>query len=107
MSGPIAPIRPVRLIRRETRPVADDAAPAAPTVNVTINLGPEPIEPVRGYAPPSPSLDAHMAAQGARMRGLRSGQKVLETARSVYLGTEWSGPNDRRLQTGKITKTDV
>jgi hypothetical protein len=41
------------------------------------------------------------------VRGLRGGQKVLDAARSAYLGAEWSGPNDRRAHTGQITKTEV
>ena len=41
------------------------------------------------------------------MRGLRGGPKVLEAARSAYLEAEWSGPNDRRARTGKITKTEA
>ena len=35
------------------------------------------------------------------------GPKVLEAARSAYLEAEWSGPNDRRARTGKITKTEA
>jgi hypothetical protein len=104
--GPIDPIRPVRLIRREPQRPAADETPA-PTVNVTINLGAEPAEPPRTPTQPPANLEAHLIAQGARTRGLRGGQKVLETARSVYLETEWSGPNDRRVRAGRITKTEV
>lgn len=108
MTGPIAPIRPIRLIRRQTqRPAADERAPEAPTVNLTINVGGEPAEPARASRTPPANLDAHMAAQDARVRGLRGGQKVLDTARATYLKTEWSGPNDRRHRAGKITKTQA
>jgi len=76
-------------------------------VNVTINIGAEPAEPARTLTGPSIAPAAHMLAQNARVRGLRAGQKVLETARHVYLETEWSGPNDRRIPTGRITKTRI
>jgi hypothetical protein len=53
---------------------------------------------------------ATIAAQiisGGQKRGLRGGRDTLDRARSTYLETEWSGPNDRRIPTGRITKTDV
>ena len=104
MTGAIDPIRPIRLIRREAAapaPASQDDAQAV--FNVSINVVPAP-EP----APRSPTnLDAHLIAQQARVRGLRGGQKVLETARHAYLETEWSGPNDRRTVAGRIAKTDV
>ena len=106
--GPIDPIRPVRLIRRERR--SADAAPqedAAPVVNVTVNIAPTPPEPpLAPYRPPT-NLDAHLIAQSARVRGLRGGQQVLDAARGAYLETEFSGPNDRRLRAGQITKTQA
>jgi hypothetical protein len=103
--GPIDPIRPVRLIRRERRK-SDDAEPTAPAVNVTVNIGQPAPPPSAPYQPPT-KLDAHLIAQGARTRGLRGGQKVLDTARSTYLATEHSGPNDRRARAGRITKTQA
>ncbi|HEY2707688.1 MAG TPA: hypothetical protein VGI95_06500 [Caulobacteraceae bacterium] len=104
MTGPIDPIRPVRLVRRQTRPAEQPPETPAPVVNVTVNVAAPP--PTVPYQPPT-NLDAHLAAQDARVRGLRGGQNVLDTARSVYLKTEWSGVDDRRTQTGRITKTDV
>jgi hypothetical protein len=103
--GPIDPIRPVRLIRRERRKT-DDAEPTTPTVNVTVNVAPPAPPQAAPYQPPT-NLDAHLIAQGARRRGLRGGQKVLEYARGAYLEAEYSGPNDRRATTGKITKTEI
>jgi hypothetical protein len=109
MTGPIDPIRPVRLIRREApKPAADEADDGA-TLNVNINVtAPPPPDP----APPSPrqpvpNTQTHLIAQEARVRGLRGGPNVLETARSAYLDAEWRGPNDRRAKTGKITKTEI
>jgi hypothetical protein len=106
--GPIDPIRPVRLIRRERRKAEAEASdPAAPVVNVTVNVAPIPPEPpAQPYQPPT-NLDAHLIAQNARVRGLRGGQQVLDTARAAYLETEYSGPKDRRAHTGQITKKEV
>jgi hypothetical protein len=104
--GPIDPIRPVRLVRRE-RPKAEAAAePAQPTVNVTVNIAPGAGAAARPYQPPT-SAEAHLIAQSARARGLRGGAQVLERARSTYLETEFSGPNDRRASAGRITKTEA
>jgi hypothetical protein len=108
MTGAIDPIRPIRLVRRETpRAAADAHEDAAPVFNVSINVGAPAPEPPAAPRQPPTNLDAHLIAQSARVRGLRGGQKVLETARHAYLETEWSGPNDRRTTTGQITKTDV
>jgi hypothetical protein len=106
--GPIDPIRSVRLIRRE-RPKGEDEPQdeAATVVNLTVNVSPTPAEtPQAPYQPPT-NLDAHLIAQNARVRGLRGGQQVLDAARSSYLGNEYSGANDRRPRTGRITRTDV
>jgi hypothetical protein len=106
--GPIDPIRPIRLVRwrpRQAEPEEREPDPAA--VNVTINIAAGQAESAPSMAQPSISPAAHMLAQNARTRGLRAGQKVLETARHVYLETEWSGPNDRRIPTGRITKTKI
>jgi hypothetical protein len=50
---------------------------------------------------------AQLIGQGGQKRGLRGGAETLGQARTTYLETEWSGPSDRRLQTGQITKTEV
>jgi hypothetical protein len=47
-----------------------------------------------------------MGQTGAR-RGLKGGPPVLKQARSAYLETEYSGPNDRRPPTGLIRKTKI
>jgi hypothetical protein len=104
--GPIAPIRPLRLIRRETpRSAAEPREDPAPAFSVSITVATA--EPHPAPTQPPTNVDAHMIAQEARVRGLRGGQKVLEAARHTYLETEWSGPNDRRLQVGRITRTEV
>ena len=107
MTGPIDPIRSVRLIRRERPQPATDEDDGS-TVNVIVNvLAPPPLEPPTPPRQPTPSAEAHLIAQANRVRGLRGGPKVLETARSAYLETEWSGPNDRRARAGRITRTEI
>lgn len=44
---------------------------------------------------------------GGQKRGLRGGPETLDRARAAYLETEWSGPSDRRVRKGRITKTEV
>ena len=104
--GPINPIRPVRLVRRETpRSASEPREDSGASFSVSITVGAA--EPHPAPTQPPTNVDAHLIAQEARVRGLRGGQKVLDTARHTYLETEWSGPSDRRLQVGRITKTDV
>lgn len=106
MTGAIGPIRPTMLVRRETpRAAGDRRRDSAPAVNVSITVGPA--SPPTAPTQPPTNLDAHLMAQQARVRGLRGGQNVLETARNTYLQTEFSGPDDRRLHMGQITKKDV
>jgi hypothetical protein len=106
MTGAIAPIRSIRPIRRESsRMAVGRGEGATPAFNVSITVGPA--DPPTAPTQPPTNLAAHIAAQEARVRGLRGGQNVLDTARNTYLQTEFSGRDDRRLQVGKITKTDV
>ena len=63
--------------------------------------------PPRAAKTPPAGLDAHLIAQDAQMRGLKGGAERLGTARSAYLGTEFSGPNDRRPPKGLIKKTEI
>lgn len=107
MTRAIDPIRRMWPLQRERRRGSDAAPAEAPVVNVTINLGTDAAQPARPLAGPAASLDAHMIAQDARARGLRGGHKLLQTARAVYLGAQWSGPNDRRVKAGRITKTEA
>ena len=54
--------------------------------------------------------DATYAAQllsGGEKRGLRGGPETLERAKSTYLKSEYSGPNDRRPAPGRVTKTEI
>ncbi len=108
MTGPIDPIRPVRLIRRERPQPATDEGDASATLNVNINVSaPAPPEPTSAPTQPTPNAQTHLIAQEARVRGLRGGPGVLQSARSAYLEAEYSGPNDRRTRAGRITKTEI
>lgn len=54
--------------------------------------------------------DATYAAQllsGGEKRGLRGGPETLGRAKSTYLKSEYSGPNDRRPTPGRVTKTEI
>lgn len=82
------------------RPQEDAAA-----VEVRISVAPAP--PPRAAKTPPAGLDAHLIAQDAQMRGLKGGAERLDTARSAYLGAEFSGPNDRRPPKGLLTKTEI
>ena len=75
------------------------------------------IEHEPGYAPrgrkrrtTAEAEDATYAAQvlsGGEKRGLRGGPETLGRAKSTYLKSEYSGPNDRRPQPGRVTKTEI
>jgi hypothetical protein len=75
------------------------------------------IEHEPGYAPrgrkrrtATEAEDATYAAQvlsGGEKRGLRGGPETLGRAKSTYLKSEYSGPNDRRPQPGRVTKTEI
>ena len=51
--------------------------------------------------------DSQLIGQVGQKRGLRGGPPVLKSARSAYLGTEWSGKSDRRPPKGLFSKTDA
>jgi hypothetical protein len=53
------------------------------------------------------TFTAQMMGQKGVRRGLKGGPPVLKQARSVYLETEYSGPNDRRPPAGLIRKTEI
>ena len=75
------------------------------------------IEHEPGYAPrgrkrrtTTEAEDATYAAKvfsGGEKRGVRGGPEPLDRAKSTYLKSEYSGPNDRRPQPGRVTKTEI
>jgi hypothetical protein len=109
MTDPVDPIRgssraeAARRRNRERR-----AAQAAAEAEAKL---PVPVGDAYTHAPdPAPAADAAFAAQlmaGAPRRGLKGGPETLERARATYLGTEYSGSNDRRPPKGRITKTEI
>lgn len=114
MTDPIRPIRPVsgvsRIVRAGgvSRAAADQAAETAPPERQLPAIATTPVheEP----EPPKASEAAYAAqvmGQGGQKRGLRGGKETLDRARATYLETEYSGPADRRLASGRITKTEI
>jgi hypothetical protein len=62
----------------------------------------------QGRPPPEEAaFTAQMMGQTGARRGLKGGPPVLKQARSAYLETEYSGPNDRRPPTGLLRKTEI
>jgi hypothetical protein len=114
MPDPIDRLRPIRSERRRVARRQDDTAPsstdaAAGGANLPVPIDqPEPQAQVHPAADAGPStFAAQLMGQSGQKRGLRGGPPVLEAARSAYLGTEWSGPADRREPQGSVRKTDV
>jgi hypothetical protein len=109
MNGPIDPIRRAQAARRALPAPRDADRPEAD--------GEEDVTFVRDEQPAPPPRDsrrgafatfaAHLMGQTGQKRGLRGGQEVLDAARSTYLGTEYSGPADRRPKAGLIKKTEI
>jgi hypothetical protein len=107
MSGPIDPLRRPGPTRRAL-PAPRDSARRDTEEDVVFVVE----EDVQ--APPTPprregfaAFAAHLMGQSGQKRGLRGGQEVLDTARSTYLETEYSGPADRRPPTGLLKKTNI
>lgn len=108
MTGPIEPVRRVLSTRRSQRRGPDrrkvvDSEPN--TLPVVIAKPAEPPPPGPGPSAAA-TYAAHLMGQSGQKRGLRA-PETLDTARSVYLETEYSGPRDRRPAKGRITKTEI
>lgn len=56
---------------------------------------------------PPAAFTAQIIGQKGQRRGLKGGPPVLDAARSTYLGTEYSGGNDRRPAPGTETETEI
>lgn len=109
MNGPIDPIRRAANARRALPAPRDSDRREADGEDVTHVR-----EEEETKAPPPPprrgafaTFAAHLMGQPGQKRGLRGGQEVLDNARSTYLGTEYSGPADRRPKAGLIKKTEI
>jgi hypothetical protein len=114
MTDPISPIGGVGGARGVSRRVIgeDEASETGAGGEDGARL-PVVIEPRPEAAPPRSrraalaAFAAQLMGQGGQKRGLRGGPETLDKARSAYLETEWSGPADRRVRTGRITKTEI
>jgi hypothetical protein len=114
MTDPISPISGAPAPRRVSRQSLgkDDLLDTDGADQDSADL-PALIEPQPKAAPPRSrraalaAFAAQLMGQGGQKRGLRGGPETLDKARTTYLETEWSGPADRRLTVGRITKTDV
>ncbi|MGR4862483.1 hypothetical protein [Caulobacter sp. LARHSG274] len=107
MTGPIDPIRRVSPARRALPAPRDEDRSEADGEDVTF------VRDEQQASPPPPrrgmfaAFAAHLMGQSGQKRGLRGGQEVLDAARSTYLGTEYSGPADRRPRAGLLKKTEI
>jgi hypothetical protein len=107
----IDPIRRAQLLRGAARPDPEDEVEAASDSQV-VRL-PVPVGRVQ-RAEPNPQRSDGQAAFAAQLmgqdgakRGLRAGPEVIDSAKSLYNRTEWSGAKDRRAPNGARTKTDI
>ena len=76
---------------------------------LTLALTPEPSTKRPGEVgkPCDGAYSTQVLGQGGGKRGLKGGPPVLNQAKAAYLETEWSGPDDRRIPPGRITRTEV
>jgi hypothetical protein len=109
MNGPIDPLRRPGPARRALPAPRDRERHE--TEEEVVFVVEEDAPPPRQEPPPRregfAAFAAHVMGQPGQKRGLRGGQEVLDAARSTYLGTEYSGPADRRPQTGLLKKTKI
>ena len=109
MNGPIDPIRRSGPARRALP--APREGERHETEEEVVFVVEEDAPPPRQDPPPRregfAAFAAHLMGQSGQKRGLRGGQEVLDAARSTYLGTEYSGPADRRPKAGLIKKTNI
>jgi hypothetical protein len=105
MNGPIDPLRPSGPARRALPAPRDSDRRDADEEEVVYVREEQPAPPPRrgGFA----TFAAHLMGQSGQKRGLRGGQEVLDSARSTYLGTEYSGEADRRPKAGLLRKTEI
>jgi len=111
MTGPIDPIRRAANARRALAAPKDSDRHETDGEEVVFVRDEEeaPVDPPPQPRPRGPfaAFAAQVMGQPGQKRGLRGGQEVLDAARSTYLGTEYSGPADRRPKAGLIKKTEI
>ena len=94
-------------MRRAGRRNTDPAIAAAEEIAGPRSNLPVVVEKLSQSEPPAAVFEAQLIGQVGQKRGLRGGPPVLKSARSAYLGTEWSGKSDRRPPKGLFSKTDA
>lgn len=109
MTSPIDPIRRANQARRVRRSKGGGTSDASTIEDRSV--------PALYEAPPAPApvqtpgpaavFAAQVLGQDGQRRGLRGGQEVRDTARTVYNQTEYSGAADRRARKGGAAKTEV
>lgn len=110
MPGPVDPIQRAAAARRAHRQARErERADGEEIANLPVPIGQvlEPPAPEPAATPAAAAYAAHLLGQSGQKRGLKGGPATLESARSAYLGAEWSGPADRRAAKGKVTKTEI
>jgi len=110
MTSPIDPIRRAALLRRAARPETDVAedAPDSTVVNLPVPVGRASRVPPRADPGDGASIfAAQLMGQEGQRRGLRAGPAAIDSAKSAYNKTEWSGAKDRRSGKGRAARTDV
>lgn len=66
-----------------------------------------PAKPAVVSPPPPSAFAAQVLGQAGQKRGLKGGPPVLDSARTTYLGREYSGRHDRRPSPGGTRKTEA
>lgn len=104
MTAPIDPIRRLAQTRKvgraqvHARRGAEDSHTASAASEAAKPLIVDPVDEA--------AFNAHKMGQ-ERRRGVRAGHETLDTAKSAYTRTEWSGAKDRRAPAGWIAKTKI
>jgi hypothetical protein len=110
MMSRIDPIRRPALLRKAARP--DPAAAQEATEAEVVRL-PVPVDRISRILPRDEqengqaAFAAQLMGQDGAKRGLRAGPEVIDTAKSLYNRTEWSGSKDRRAPNGGRAKTRI
>ena len=108
MNGPIDPVRRSGPARRALpAPREADRHETEDEVVFVVEDEPPPARPEPPRRDGFAAFAAQVMGQSGQKRGLRGGQEVLDTARSTYLGTEYSGEADRRPKAGLLKKTNI
>jgi hypothetical protein len=108
MTSPIDPIRKSTQLRRRRASDASEAADTEAAVNLPVPAGPaRTVPPPQAAAPADAVFSAQLIGQDGQKRGLRGGDPVIDSAKTAYNRTEWSGSRDRRARKGRAARTEI